>query len=423
MPASQPPRSPTDPMTLSPLQLQRLAALSRELADAAGLPLFVTRLAGGLAPLIGFDRVSLAMKAPDGRLWGLVRSRQAAGPDPDWQGLADPSSPLMEAFLQNRPVLRQTAAASPPAESEGSLQELGLLPSALCVPLQGPDGPLGALGIFALVPQQYSAGDVNLITLLASAAENIARRLLLVDEAARADQARLRSDRLREELLEQLSAEILSPLSVLDNGLSLLRSAVSSAEATQTREQVDELRLVASTLTETVRSLVELGQLDDGTRAIRPAMTSLDGFLRERVQARSLAARLGEARMFVRCDPTAVQITTDLRLLARIVDNLLLNALRHTPKRGEIALVAVFRARNLTLAVADTGAPIPEPEREAILSRDPRGYRSTTRAFGLGYARAAVEYLGGRLAVEAPPGVGNLFRITLPMSGESVSAG
>jgi NtrC-family two-component system sensor histidine kinase KinB len=295
------------------------------------------------------------------------------------------------------------------------LAQLALFPSAVCVPLRGPDGPLGALGLFALAAQHYTTGDLSLMSLLAGTAENIARRLLLVDEAARADQGRLRSDRLRDELFEQIASEVLSPLTVLDRGLELLQSSVSSPEANQTREQVDELRLVAGTLTETVGNLVELQQIDDATRPVRPAIVSLDSFLRERIQARALAARLGEARMMIRCDPPTAQITTDTRLLARVVDTLLLNALRHTPRRGEVALVAVSRPRKLIVAVADTGVSIPASERESILSRGPRGDRPPSRAFGLGFARAAIEYLGGTLTVEAPPGCGSLFRMTLPL--------
>jgi signal transduction histidine kinase len=68
------------------------------------------------------------------------------------------------------------------------------------------------------------------------------------------------------------------------------------------------------------------------------------------------------------------------------------------------------------LAVADTGAPVPVHERESVLSRGPRGDRAPSRAFGLGYARAAIEFLGGTLGVEATPGAGNLFRITLPLA-------
>jgi NtrC-family two-component system sensor histidine kinase KinB len=274
---------------------------------------------------------------------------------------------------------------------------------------------MGALGLFASRPAQYSVADLHFLAIVTPVVETTARKLMLIDDVGRAEQDLRRMEMLRRELLDQLASEMRSPLTVLHNGLDFLGSALLPPGANEAQEQVDEMRLVAGTTLDMVENLLELSKIDDGALELTPATVSLDGLLRERSQARSQSAKIADVHLRVRCDPPDAAITTDGQLFRRVLDTLVVNALRHTPRRGEVALVGLSRPQLVTIAVADTGAPIPPTDRELLLERGPwPGERAPTRAFGLGFARAAVDYLGGRLTIEAPAGAGNLFRIALP---------
>jgi len=416
---SAPQRTVPEPPGLSASQLHLLATLCGELGDSPGLPTLVARLAHGLSPLVPFDQVALAMKAPDGRLWGLVRPRLTTGSEPAWIELADPESPLEEALNQDQPVLRSAAGKHvlpPGLEAATPIRELSLFPAAACLPIRGPDGPLGALGLFSAAGAPYAVTHLHVLAIIAPVVETTARKLVLLEEAARAESDLRRADGLRSEILDQLRSELRSPLTVLDNGLDFLQSALIAPGAAEAREQVDELRLVAGTMVDMVEDILELSQIDAATLEIQSRLVRLPTLLQERLQLRATAARLGEVQLLMRCDPPEVQVNVDARLLGRVVDNLVLNALRHTPRRGQIAVVAIARHQTLTLAVADTGTPIAATERDLIFERGPwpGDERRPSRAFGLAYCRSAIDYLGGRLIVEAPPGAGNLFRVTLP---------
>jgi signal transduction histidine kinase len=417
--ASPQPRAASEPAGLAPAQLHLLATLCSDLADAPGLPTLVARLATGLSGLLHFDQAALAMKAPDGRLWGLVRPRLAEGPEPSWIELADPGSPLEEALARDEPVQRHARNTHQlPAGMEAStpIRELSLFPFALSLPIRGPQGPLGALGIFAANKGPYAIADLHVLATLAPIVEVTARKLVLMEEAARGDRDRQRLERLRREIVEQLTSELRSPLTVLYNGLDFLQSALLPPAAAEAREQVDEMRLVAGTTVDMVENLVEQAQIDDGTLELSAEKVGLLNLLRERAQLRSAAARIGEVQVLVRSDPADASISIDSQLLSRVVDTLLVNSLRHTARRGQVALVAVARPHLVTIAVADSGTAIPPGDRDILLERGPFDgkERPSSRSFGLGFARTAVEYLGGKLSIEAAAGAPNIFRIALP---------
>jgi signal transduction histidine kinase len=413
------PRNTPEVPGLSAPQLHLLATLCSDLVEAPGLPTLVARLAQGLATLLHYDQVALAMKGPDGRLWGLVRPRLVEGTEPSWIELADPGSPLEEALGHDHPVLRHAPGGQqlpPGLEASMPIRELSIFPFAVAVPIHGPDGPLGALGIFAAARGPYTVTELHVMAILGPVVESTARKLLLLEDVARRERDVQRLERLRHEMVDQLTSELRSPLTVLYNGLDFLQSALLPPTASEASEQVDEMRLVAGTTVDMVENLVELAQIDDGTLELTAEDVSVLDLLRERAQLRSAAARMNDVQVLVRCEPTDARRSIDAQLLSRVVDTLLVNSLRHTPRRGQVALVAVARAELLTVAVADSGASITVPERESLLERGPwRGPdRPPSRAFGLGFARTAIEYLGGKLSIEATPTGGNIFRIALP---------
>lgn len=413
------PRGSPEHPGLSAAQLHLFATVCGDIADAPGLPALIARLTAGLSQIVPFDQVALAMKAPDGLLWGLIRPRLADGAEPAWLELNDNNSPLDEAFREDRPILRSGPAHHQlPAGMEGetAVAQVSLFPSAVCLPIHGPDGTLGALGIFSATPNQYSMAHVHLMAMLSPLVEVNARKFMLLEEVARIEGEQRRADRLRRELVDQLGSELRSPLTVLYNGLDFLQSALLPPGASEAREQVDEMRLVAGTTLDMVENMVELAQIDENVLQLSPSQVALDGLLRERAQLRAAAARIAEVQVKVQCDPPDATASVDVQLLSRIIDTLLVNALRHTPRRGQVALVAIARPNVLTVAVADSGAPVPSVDREVLLGRGPweGDRRPPSRTFGLGFAGSAVAYLGGKLSIEAPPGAGNMFRISIP---------
>lgn len=117
--------------------------------------------------------------------------------------------------------------------------------------------------------------------------------------------------------------------------------------------------------------------------------------------------------------PASSSVMTDPTLLARIVQNLLVNAVRYT-KEGEIELCAALNADELRISVRDTGIGIPAESLPRIFDdyyRDPEACQLVPLGTGLGLStvRRFCKLLGGSVSVRSIQGVGTTFEVAVPV--------
>jgi len=119
-------------------------------------------------------------------------------------------------------------------------------------------------------------------------------------------------------------------------------------------------------------------------------------------------------------DAIELIIEADVERLDQIITNLVANALRHTPRNGEIKLKAKPIAGGVQILVQDTGEGISSEDLPNIFERFWKGDRTRTRAdgsgsgLGLAITRKLVESHGGTIGVESELGVGSTFVVELP---------
>lgn len=114
-------------------------------------------------------------------------------------------------------------------------------------------------------------------------------------------------------------------------------------------------------------------------------------------------------------------IFADPALIQRALQNLLDNALRHTPAGGTVTVAATAEERGIAVTVADTGAGIPPEELPHIFERFYQGGQSCKdgqlgAGLGLPIARRILELHGTALTVESQPGIYTRFRFALPLA-------
>jgi PAS domain S-box-containing protein len=240
------------------------------------------------------------------------------------------------------------------------------------------------------------------------------RALDLLEGALQQEQevaGRLRAvDQMKNTFLAAVSHELRTPLAaILGYAVTLDEGIVRGEEARQmTRRLVANARKLERLLTD----LLDLDRLARGILEPKRRRTNLIE-LAERVVKE---ADVGDRPLELEVEPLVAEV--DPAKVERILENLLVNAMRHTQEGTPIWLRIRREANGILLMVDDTGPGIPEADREAIFQPFQQGSDAPAHSPGTGIGLSVVarfaEIHGGRAWVEDRPGGGASFRVLLP---------
>lgn len=230
-----------------------------------------------------------------------------------------------------------------------------------------------------------------------------------------------RTDQQRRNLTADVAHELRTPLHVIQGNLEGILDGVYEPTVEHVNATLDETRLLAR-LVDDLRtlSLAESGQLPlmqepiDVRELLEDVGTSLSG------QAEAAGIDL---RVEVDGSAEGIAVTADAGRMDQVLTNLIVNALRHTPRGGVIRLAAVAAPHGARITVSDTGEGISPEDVPFIFDRFWRGDRSRSHAggtgggLGLAIARQLVRAQAGRIEVESELGAGTTFTVDLPEGG------
>jgi two-component system sensor histidine kinase GlrK len=220
--------------------------------------------------------------------------------------------------------------------------------------------------------------------------------------------------------LRHVSHELKTPLTAVREGTELLRDNVGGRLAPEQREIVRIVRENTLALQKLIEDLLAYHQ----TRAIEPATlgpVALPEILRQVVKEQKLAAF---ARMLTfEADLKPAIIVGDAERIRTIVDNLISNAIKYSPRSGSIRLKLSAQDGYAVLDVIDQGPGVAPAERERIFDSfytgtPPADGRVKGSGLGLAIARDYAAAHGGRIEVvdRADRRSGACFRLSLPLA-------
>lgn len=225
------------------------------------------------------------------------------------------------------------------------------------------------------------------------------------------------ADRQRRRLFADLGHELATPATAI---LGLCDTLLDErlcppGDGAATARLLRALSGEAERLGALTRDLAELAALEDPERVLRLDEVALDELVR-RVVARREALSGG---VELRCEVDPLRLRADAGRLEQVLDNLLSNALRHTPPGGHIEVTLRREAGAALLSVRDTGPGVPEEMLghlgRRLLRLDPsRDRRSGGHGLGLSIVDEIVRRHGGELRFENDPGGGLRAAVRLP---------
>ncbi|MEA2906872.1 MAG: hypothetical protein QOI12_4259 [Alphaproteobacteria bacterium] len=227
---------------------------------------------------------------------------------------------------------------------------------------------------------------------------------------AQADEANVSKTRF----LAAASHDILQPLNAARLYVTSLVERQGRGEDAQLVGNIDAS---LDAVEEILAALLDISRLDTG--ALKPEIVSfrIDELLRQlEVEFAPLAHEKGLRLDFVPCSLAA---KSDRRLLRRLLQNLVSNAIKYTPK-GRVLVGCRRRRGRLRIDVYDTGLGIPRSKKQAIFKEFHRLEQGAKVARGLGLGLSIVERIGRvldhRIEVVSTVGRGSLFSVELPRS-------
>ncbi len=229
----------------------------------------------------------------------------------------------------------------------------------------------------------------------------------------------------KDEFLAVLSHELRTPLTAVLGWTHMLRSTSVELPATSPTRLQHGLTVIennATALLRTVEAVLDINRIVAGNVELNCGLIDLGTFIREAVEAMKPVAEAAGLTLTLSTEPRGPPISADPERLRQIVNNLLTNAIKFTPRGGAIHVSADAVDDRARLTVADTGEGVSPEFLPHMFERFVQADSTRTRAHGgLGIGLAIVKHLvelhaGTVTARSGGPGHGTELTVRLPLA-------
>jgi signal transduction histidine kinase len=269
---------------------------------------------------------------------------------------------------------------------------------------------LGEGDLAARAPQD--GGDE--IARVAAAFNRMAGELETRDAALRT------SDALRRQMLADVSHELKTPLTAMRGYIETLRMPDVALDTERRDRYFETIDRETRRLERIVKDLLDLARYEHGGVVLQRRVFDIERLFENVAGRHERAAHEKAVTIRIHVDAHADQLVADPDRIEQAVENLVGNALRHTPPGGTITLSAAHADGVATLSVSDSGGGIAPEHLPHVFERfykvdASRAAESTGSGLGLSITKAIIERHGGTIRVTSEPGR-TTFTVLLPQS-------
>ena len=315
---------------------------------------------------------------------------------------------VREVLERQEPLLLPHITAEQLASMSQGGEQLRLLQalqphSLVGLPLMAGERLLGALVFISSESRHvYDGRDVEFV-------RGLGRLASLAMENARLYQAARRATQARDEVLSIVAHDLRSPLNAIVVGAQLLQRQGSS-------RKLETILSSSRRMNRLIEDLLDVARMEAGTLSLSLTPQPTESLLREAVEAAHPLA--GEVHLLLEEPAALPPVLADRDRLLQVFSNLLGNALKFTPRGGQVRVGARAQGEHVYFYVRDTGPGLKEEALAHIFDRFWQLDSKDRRGAGLGLSivKGLVEAHGGRLRVESEPGHGSTFSFTVPVA-------
>jgi signal transduction histidine kinase len=229
---------------------------------------------------------------------------------------------------------------------------------------------------------------------------------------------RLKTERLKQELMAMVNHDLRSPLSTLQVTFALLKSGKYGHLSAEGEALIDRGERGCDRLLQLTRDLLDSDRLEAHKMELNVERCALENIAVGAVEAVAGAAETRQVMVVV--DVPDLHVKGDKLRLEQILSNLLSNAVKYSPVGGRVRLTASSQNGQALISVFDNGLGISANKIDQVFDRfkqvqDP-DHQMPGTGLGLTICKALVELHGGKIWVESEVGKGSEFSFTVPLA-------
>ena len=223
---------------------------------------------------------------------------------------------------------------------------------------------------------------------------------------------------MRRDFISNLSHELRTPVSVIRaNSETLLDGALEDKQEAKIFSKA--ILHNAERLTSMVSDLIDLSRIDYGDLKLNIVEVNLDNFIKSFID--SMKSVMKKKDIYIEYQPRHKKnIMVDVQALERVMNNLIDNAFKYSPKGSVIEISTITNNNHIKINVADQGSGISEIDQEYIFDRfyrtaSARASENKGSGLGLAIVKNLINSLNGEVGVSNRPEDGSIFWFTLPI--------